>query len=102
MVLAPVLAALPLSYELAKLFVAWPETSDILSAGSVGETSSEALAFSFREQPADVPDIRFVDADNQPRILSAFAVGRSSQPIPLFTGGSAAGLSRRRPVATGR
>lgn len=39
------------------------------------DTSAETLgnySFSFREQPADVPNLSFVDANNRPLTLSAF------------------------------
>jgi len=65
--------ALLLSYEMGRLFLPWPDDAGTLSSGSA-ETSK--LAFSFHDQPIELPDIGFVDGENRPLSLSAFR-GRS-------------------------
>jgi thiol-disulfide isomerase/thioredoxin len=67
-----IIASLALSYEVARLLRDWPV--GVFSRGSLETVTANRkdLQFSFLEQPAELPEIRFVDANDQPRLLSSF------------------------------
>jgi thiol-disulfide isomerase/thioredoxin len=68
-----VVVALLLSYEMARLFFGVLDNAGVFSGSTgTGAPASKDLAFSFYDQPAELPEIRFVDGDNQPRSLSSF------------------------------
>ena len=67
-------AGLALSYELAQMFFGSPDDGAVVASGATegAVTTNKNLFFSFLERPASLPDIKFVDADDQPHSLSDF------------------------------
>ena len=67
-------AGLVLSYELVQIFLKSPDGGAVVVSEATGsaDTTNKNLLFSFPDRPESLPDIKFVDADDQPHSLSDF------------------------------